>query len=62
VWPTGADEEAEELMHLVDLIVWARSELREARQWELADGIRDRLSRMGIILEDGPGETSWRKD
>jgi hypothetical protein len=62
VWPIGPDDEAEALAHLVDLIVWARSQLREARQWELADEIRDRLSGLGILLEDGPSETNWRKD
>lgn len=61
-WPIRPAGESEELAPLVDLIVWARSELREARQWELADEIRDRLSGMGITLEDGPSETNWRKD
>jgi hypothetical protein len=61
-WSIQPDDESEELAPLVDLIIWARSELREAQQWELADEIRDRLSGLGIILEDGPSETSWRKD
>jgi len=46
---------------LIELIVQVRSQLRAARQWALADEIRGRLSELGIILEDGPEETTWRK-
>jgi cysteinyl-tRNA synthetase len=44
---------------LLDLLVEIRDELRRARQWELADRIRDRLAEQGISLEDGPGGTRW---
>jgi len=46
---------------LVDLLIALRSGAREARNWALADDIRDSLSEMGIILEDGPSGTAWRK-
>lgn len=46
---------------LVELIIWIRAQLRAAKQWALADEIRQRLSKLGIILEDGPEETTWRK-
>ncbi len=44
----------------VDLLVEVRSALRQARQWELADQIRDRLAALGVTLEDGPQGTTWR--
>ncbi|HET7011373.1 MAG TPA: cysteine--tRNA ligase [Anaerolineales bacterium] len=44
---------------LLDLLVQVRSELRQARQWELADRIRDRLAEQGITLEDGQDGTHW---
>jgi cysteinyl-tRNA synthetase len=47
---------------LIELIVSVRAQLRAAKQWALADEIRQRLSTLGIILEDGPTETTWKKD
>jgi len=44
---------------LIDLLVRTRQELRAARQWALADGIRDRLAELGIALRDGPEGTTW---
>jgi len=44
---------------LLDLLVEVRKMLREARQFELADRIRDRLAEQGITLEDGKDGTRW---
>jgi cysteinyl-tRNA synthetase len=44
----------------IDLLLEIRRELRTAKQWELSDIIRDRLSDLGISLEDGKGGTVWR--
>ncbi len=49
------------LAPFVDLLVDLRSQARAARNWALADEIRNRLSDLGIILEDGPSETTWRR-
>ena len=45
----------------IDLLVSVRSELRAARQFALADQIRDGLSEQGIALEDGPQGTQWQR-
>jgi cysteinyl-tRNA synthetase len=45
----------------IDLLVQLRNDLREARQFELADKVRSRLQEAGITLEDGPGGTRWRR-
>jgi cysteinyl-tRNA synthetase len=45
----------------VELLVDLRSQLRTAGSWSLADEIRDRLSVLGIILEDSPSGTTWRR-
>lgn len=45
----------------IDLLVEVRSELRRARQYDLADRIRARLSELGIVLEDRPEGTVWRR-
>jgi len=44
---------------LLALLVQTRQELRAARQWALADSIRDRLAELGIALRDGPTGTTW---
>jgi cysteinyl-tRNA synthetase len=43
-----------------DLIV-ARNEAKKAKNFAEADRIRALLSEQGIVLEDGPGGTIWRK-
>ena len=45
----------------IDLLVSVRSELRAARQFALADQIRDGLSEQGVTLEDGPQGTQWQR-
>lgn len=47
------------IVPLVDLLLEVRSELRAARQWQLADMIRERLAELGILLEDGKEGSSW---
>ena len=45
----------------VDLLVDLRAEMRVAKQFELADRVRDGLTDLGISLEDNPEGTSWRR-
>ena len=45
----------------IDLLVSVRSELRAARQFALADQIRDGLAEQGVTLEDGPQGTQWQR-
>ena len=40
---------------LLDLILEIRQQCREQKMWSLADGIRKRLSELGIFVEDLPG-------
>ncbi|MCL5961837.1 MAG: cysteine--tRNA ligase [Chloroflexi bacterium] len=46
----------------VELLISVRQDLRVAKQWALADRIRDELSRLGVALEDRPAGTGWRFD
>jgi cysteinyl-tRNA synthetase len=39
-----------------------RSEAKKNRDFATADRIRDELKAEGIILEDGPGGTTWRRE
>jgi cysteinyl-tRNA synthetase len=51
------DAEAREIEELVN----RRSQAKLDRDFETADAIRDQLSSMGVLLEDGPEGTHWRK-
>ena len=44
----------------VQMLVNVRTELRAARQFDIADSIRDRLSDLGVTIEDTPEGTEWR--
>lgn len=46
---------------LVELLISIRTDMRSARQWQMADKIRIKLSEIGIILEDSPSGTSWKR-
>ena len=60
-WPEPVEDDTEGVAPFVELLIGVREQLRAARQWELADQIRQGLFEIGIILEDGPTETTWRK-
>ncbi|HEY5137711.1 MAG TPA: cysteine--tRNA ligase, partial [Methylococcales bacterium] len=48
---------------LIEQQIQARLEAKKAKNWALADQIRDELKEQGVILEDAPnGTTSWRRE
>ena len=49
-----------EIAPLMDLLVEIRTALRAQKEFALADQIRDRLTALGISLEDGRNGTTWR--
>jgi cysteinyl-tRNA synthetase len=44
----------------IEALIDVRAAPRQEKQWALADTIRDRLSDLGVALEDGPEGTEWR--
>ena len=55
--PQAGDTAAEPF---IELLMELRDDLRDAKQYELADKLRARLSEMGVILEDSAQGTRWR--
>jgi cysteinyl-tRNA synthetase len=55
----ASKHDSREAAPFVDLLVAVRSELRTAKQWQLADRVRDGLLELGIELKDGPEGTAW---
>jgi cysteinyl-tRNA synthetase len=45
---------------LVETLIDWRNESRAQKDFETADRIRDRLGKLGIVLEDTPDGTTWR--
>lgn len=45
----------------IDWLVAARTALRKQKQFQTADEIRNRLDDLGVVLEDGPSGTVWKR-
>jgi cysteinyl-tRNA synthetase len=45
----------------IEGLIAQRLAARKAKNWAEADRIRDELKGKGILLEDGPGGTTWRR-
>jgi cysteinyl-tRNA synthetase len=44
----------------IEAAIQARKDARKRKDFKEADAIRDRLKEQGILLEDGPGGTTWK--
>ena len=54
--PGGADAGA------IEALIARRNAARAARDFKTADAVRAELKAMGVVLEDGPAGTTWRKE
>lgn len=48
--------------NLINSLIIERTQAKKEKNWAKADEVRNRLTSMGIIIEDGPQGTSWRRN
>jgi len=46
----------------IEALIKQRTEARASKNWAESDRIRDELAEGGVVLEDGPGGTTWRRE
>ena len=54
---SGAGPDTEQ----IEALIAQRNAARAERNWSEADRIRDDLTALGIVLEDGADGTTWRR-
>jgi cysteinyl-tRNA synthetase len=52
--------EGQSVAPFVELLLSIRQDLRQAKQWALADKIRDELKALGVTVEDTTQGSTWR--
>jgi cysteinyl-tRNA synthetase len=53
-------EGGQDIAPFVDLLIETRRDLKAAKQFVLADNIREKLKELGVRLEDRPDGTTWK--
>ena len=55
------EQEERDQVKYIESLIEQRNRAREGRDFSRADKIREELAAMGIVLEDGPQSTRWKK-
>jgi cysteinyl-tRNA synthetase len=57
-----AQSQGAEAAPFIDLLLELRAKLRVAKQYALADEVRNRLTDLGVVVEDTREGSSWRME
>jgi cysteinyl-tRNA synthetase len=57
----GDSGQEEGFAEQVEALIAKRNQARTDKQWDIADMARDELTALGVVLEDSPSGTTWRK-
>jgi len=57
----GRPDLSEAIASTIDAQIYLRDQLRQAKQWKQADMVRSSLGELGIVLEDTPQGTVWKR-
>jgi cysteinyl-tRNA synthetase len=58
---TETRQQVQQAAPFIELLIELRADLRKAKQYALADQVRNRLADLGILLEDTPQGTKWKQ-
>jgi cysteinyl-tRNA synthetase len=47
--------------YMVNMLIESRAAARKNKDFAAGDNIRKKLDELGIVLEDKPGQTTWRR-
>ena len=62
VWGLSLEEnnkKSEDAAPFIELLLDLRKQLRNLKQWELSDAIRDKLLELGVVIEDNKEGSIW---
>lgn len=57
----GGEGQSDEFAEQVDRLILERNQARQNKDWPTADQARDKLTALGVVLEDSTSGTIWRK-
>ena len=57
----GEDSSDDDEVSVIEALIQERKDARARKDFKAADAARDKLTAMGIVLEDGPSGTTWRR-
>jgi len=58
IFPKAVDIDGD-LKESIEQLIKKRNEYRENQEWDKADGIKDRILKMGVLIKDEKNETKW---
>ena len=57
----GEESADDDEVSVIEALIQERKDARARKDFKAADAARDKLTAMGIVLEDGPSGTTWRR-